>query len=427
MTAEIGVLNKYGVALAADSAVTIGSANNKILNSANKLFMLSKYHPLGIMVYQGASFMGVPWETLIKLYREELNERTFDKLRGNCEDFINYIKTSSYIDIETDDEIGLIVNHTTHLTEYLMTKENINDLGEEKYLSMLNNFCTELESACYISDFSEEDYTVLAQFKEVAVNNISINFKKWGLEFNKTTFEKAFECSILSLLKSFVIEDRKGYYSGIVIAGFGDNEIFPRLGHFQFYSKINGKLKYLEINFVEIGSKISSSINPFAQSEEVMTFINGISPKVQQNLESQLKETFSNLGGLSDAILKSNSGVPLSEEIIEKVNQKGEQLFTQLLEETAKQRRIEYINPVLTMLESLPKEDLGFMAETLVSLTSFKRRLSTDAETVGGPIDVAVITKGDGFIWLARKHYFNAKENQHFFNNYFKYRGGNDE
>ena len=34
-----------------------------------------------------------------------------------------------------------------------------------------------------------------------------------------------------------------------------------------------------------------------------------------------------------------------------------------------------------------------------------------DRETVGGPIDVAVITKGDGFVWVKRKHYFEAEYN----------------
>ncbi|OMD50792.1 hypothetical protein BSK56_06415 [Paenibacillus borealis] len=41
MTAEIGVLNKQAIALAADSAVTIrGAHGQKIYNHANKLFML---------------------------------------------------------------------------------------------------------------------------------------------------------------------------------------------------------------------------------------------------------------------------------------------------------------------------------------------------------------------------------------------------
>ena len=70
MTAEIAIMNKEAIALAADSAVTMDQERGqKIFTSANKLFALSKYYPVGIMVYGSASFMGVPWESIIKVYR----------------------------------------------------------------------------------------------------------------------------------------------------------------------------------------------------------------------------------------------------------------------------------------------------------------------------------------------------------------------
>ena len=55
------------------------------------------------------------------------------------------------------------------------------------------------------------------------------------------------------------------------------------------------------------------------------------------------------------------------------------------------------------------------MAEALVNLTSLKRRVSMEEESVGGPIDVAVISKGDGFIWIKRKHYFDPSFNRDYF------------
>ena len=58
MTAEIGILNKHGVVLAADSAVTIGGG--KVYNSARKLFTVGTAHSIGIMIYGNASLMGVP-------------------------------------------------------------------------------------------------------------------------------------------------------------------------------------------------------------------------------------------------------------------------------------------------------------------------------------------------------------------------------
>ncbi len=60
------------------------------------------------------------------------------------------------------------------------------------------------------------------------------------------------------------------------------------------------------------------------------------------------------------------------------------------------------------------------MAESLVNLTSFKRRVTMDPETVGGPIDVAVISKGDGFVWIKRKHYFTKELNPQFVANYYR-------
>jgi len=67
----------------------------------------------------------------------------------------------------------------------------------------------------------------------------------------------------------------------------------------------------------------------------------------------------------------------------------------------------------------LPKDLLAEGAESLVTLTSFKRRMSRpSAETVGGPMDVAVISRGDGFVWIKRKHYFRPELNPQFMSQY---------
>ncbi len=81
---------------------------------------------------------------------------------------------------------------------------------------------------------------------------------------------------------------------------------------------------------------------------------------------------------------------------------------------------IQYTDPFVKSVEGLEKEDLSDFAESLITLTSLKRKVSPDQETVGGPIDVMVISKGDGIIWMKRKHYFDAGKNHHFFSNYFE-------
>ena len=72
MTTEIAIMNRSALVLAADSAATIiftdpQSNGHRMYNSANKLFALSKYHPVGIMSYGNASLMEIPWEMIIKV------------------------------------------------------------------------------------------------------------------------------------------------------------------------------------------------------------------------------------------------------------------------------------------------------------------------------------------------------------------------
>ena len=97
MTAEIAIMNANAIALAADSAVTIntitkdGFENQKIFTSANKLFDLSINHPVGIMIYGNASFMGLPWETIIKVYRMEIGDKKYDTLEEYADSFIKFL------------------------------------------------------------------------------------------------------------------------------------------------------------------------------------------------------------------------------------------------------------------------------------------------------------------------------------------------
>src|SRR3954447_14341330 len=95
MTAEIAIINKNAVALAADSAVTLRDPKtSKIYNTANKLFMLSKFDPVGVMVFGNAEFMSIPWETLIKMYRSHLGATSFEKLPLYAGDFVAFLENN---------------------------------------------------------------------------------------------------------------------------------------------------------------------------------------------------------------------------------------------------------------------------------------------------------------------------------------------
>ena len=74
MTAEIAVMSRIRIALAADSASTSFQGGvPKIYNTADKVFQLIDSEAVGVMIYGGASFLGIPWETVIKVFRDEFS------------------------------------------------------------------------------------------------------------------------------------------------------------------------------------------------------------------------------------------------------------------------------------------------------------------------------------------------------------------
>lgn len=79
------------------------------------------------------------------------------------------------------------------------------------------------------------------------------------------------------------------------------------------------------------------------------------------------------------------------------------------------------MNPILNSVATLPVEELSLLAESMINITSARRKVALDGNigTVGGPIDTAIISKSDGSIWTKRKHYFDSKYNpQYMYKNY---------
>lgn len=63
------------------------------------------------------------------------------------------------------------------------------------------------------------------------------------------------------------------------------------------------------------------------------------------------------------------------------------------------------------VMPAMPIQDAIDLAEFFVDLTIKFSKFNMGAPTVGGPIEIAAITKHEGFKWVKRKHYFDAELN----------------
>lgn len=425
MTAEVAILNKTAVALAADSAITF--SGKKIYNSGNKLFTLSKYQPVGIMIFGNAEFMNVPWETIIKFYREHLLLKRFPKLIDYANDFLNFLEHEALIfwppevqkayfrdvvygyfstirkkiDGKVEEELKtkqLLVDDVSNIIDTVVQSDYNEWVNADDLFTDCNSHLDKILSLYDdVLNNGKNDIFQQLPFSDLANNLI---FKIVGLIFCKHRFNSEIN-------------------SGVVVAGFGHNEIFPSFVEYGFEAITAGKLKYRQKQYMEVTRQTNAIISAFAQNEMVLSFLQGIDPEFRTFLDSYFENL---LNGYPKNILDIIPELTPERrnELLTRLGKVSVDAFTDLTNNINDYASSNHVNPVLQAVSALPKDELASMAESLVNMTSFKRRVSMQAETVGGPIDVAVISKGDGFIWIKRKHYFKPEFNPGFISNYFR-------
>ena len=417
MTAEIAVANKSAVALAADSKVTIGSSRNaKTYDTVNKVFTLSKSCPVGIMIFGNAEFMEYPWETIIKLYRRERGWKVKGYIRDWADDFEDYISAFG-----NNEEAHRLSNIKSIVTSWLYRVEDV-ALGRA-ISEGINRPSTDYDDL-FVAVMSEHLTVFEGKPFWVQKNKAKPFLKRYSQAIldgvrevlNVEEKSKVFQIAVTLGASALCHEIDSPQSSGYVIAGFGDKEFFPTVIEHNTDGMVGDRLKTKRDPAHDISRSMSAYVGAFAQKDMVQGFMNGY----DSDLLIRMIGSFAKV--LEDSCLTVLEDYGVKAKKIDKI--RGEitsaasASISSLIEDFVGQSRERFSGPVVDMVALLPKDELAHLAESLVALTSLRRRVSRDVETVGGPIDVALITKGDGFVWMKRKQYFKGELNPQFTRNY---------
>jgi hypothetical protein len=431
-------MNKHGIALAADSAVTVTSRDPfvqgpKIRVSANKIFTLSKYQPVAVMIYNNAEIMGVPWEVVIKTYRRQLGDASFPTLQGYADDFIRYLGESRHLfsaDLQEASVKSYVAQYLrAHLIEPLRERvetELENDggpLGEDSIRALLEQIVRHdherwmgsnpLPSlppdheqkirATYSDIFSEVKSKLLGELPGVS-------------EGAQQQLDEIPVMLYTRIPPGFLTGNFMGG-TGVVFAGYGTEQVFPSFSEVIVDEVIGDHLIWWNGRDAEVDRALPATVCAFAQEDMAQTFMEGVDLRYQAFVEDSFGEI---LRGYTDEIFRALPKGQPSKRARKQIVEAREEMLNSYRESLRDERHRKFVKTVIDSVQSLPLDDLAEMAESLVNLTSLKRKVSMDQETVSGPIDVAVISAGDGFIWINRKHYFSADRNPQFFANYYQ-------
>lgn len=421
MTCEVAVANRMAVALAADSAVTFtgqaedGSRRVAYASGANKIFQLSNSAPVGVMIFNNAELQEIPWELIIKTFRTHLAADQKDHLQDYVPALSEYIQGNRDLFPDTHREThfkGLAARAFLRIFETVMRNEDglRPDAAADQFGTILTAAVAKLRGILEGSKLADlftagEVAATVERYRTWLADEIRIyvgeeqshlvdalpadDFATLAIQWVYYDFETIFN----------------GAYTGVVIAGYGNSEVFPAVSELRFYGFILDKLVFTHSSGTQIDHKNSSYIQPYATKAMVDTFLNGFASEVWSAVNGAFAKHSKNL---AEGLVTAGANVP---DLEQHLNQAQEAFSLQWSRQVYNSHRV----PLTDVVASLPPDHMAELAETLVMLESFKEKVTQRTQSVGGPIDVAVITKSEGLVWIKRKHYFSPELNHRYF------------
>jgi hypothetical protein len=417
VTAEVAIMNEHAIVFASDSATTVtmtvnGKVQVRYFKGANKLFQLSRTLPVGLMIYESASILGVPWEILIKDFRAKVGHESSKRLPGYADRFFKFVGEHSML---FPDELRAeaFVQYAYRAVEMFWTwiiqtdefKTAPDDNARRAIVEReVSNGTTANAAAAPQAPVTREDIDAATTKYGPAV------VTKLAELLSEAVVPPPFFGELAKFCISEMMLNYKDFlpYTGIVIGGFGDDDYFPSFEVFDCYGFLGDRLITVRQDTSRSVARGGAVIEPFATTSMINTFRMGIGPDVFTLVRRATERTLTETVTKALAQFAPGTDPAGAKDLIEQALQEHQ-------DEWAGNAMNQHYNPLARVVASLPIADMAALAKSLVELQSLKERVTRDSESVSGPIDVAAIGKHDGFIWIERKHYFKQELNPRYY------------
>lgn len=430
MTAVVGLLNKKGVALAADSAVTrTRGFNEKVTKNGNKMVRLSNAVPVSVMLTGNGDFMRTQWDIIIRHYREHRGDIKHDTVESCMYDFFRYIADHGLF-VKSELVIEYLQHQLSRFFEQVegnldekfkkrdtdgrLVSPKSTQKAIEKVLDRLSKKWLKDGICPQFQDYTQEsfhDYTKDI-FDEFIVQHIYEDDDPFTYGCYPSPVMKALR---EPLEKAFMVKltTRREYddgYAELVFSGYGDKQSYPSLVSTIVCEGFDGRVNYhvRPEDIICISDERPAAICPFAQKDVIRSILRGIHRNYGRELSGAVNNSFSGWGNVffnpcdDENINYSDFVDKLGEFKTDDLSRNFFRQINRLIDHNLQQWEKALVDYDL--------QSMAALAESLIDLTGFHRILTFQQEGVGGPVDLAVITKNDGFTWLNRKSWYHHKD-----------------
>ena len=391
MTSVVLAMNEKGLAAAADSAAVAGG---KIF-TADKVFQPIEGEPLCLIVYGRADVCTVPIEAVVGGYRRSRAGVSFPTVRAFAEDFMSFAEGRG----AGEGGCVVIVRHRnlyaanwlrSFLREYTRLSREAVSKGRATTARNYLESCLKSESKGLAHSRTDSVLPWLGSvFRKAGTDDDVQSNIIWRDPEARATFLRIAECQ---MIKGNCI----GPPTNLIFAGYGESEDMPSYTEFSVSGIAPDGLIAKTKSEERIGADCRSVVRAFAQDDVVNSILNGMNPAVM----AMIRETFRKTLSPSLTSLAKHSGIREEKETLEEI---VDDILNASINSLSRELLDTYRRPVEEAVSLLGVDELASLSRSLVHSTTVRRHFSWDAETVGGPIDVAAVSGISGFKWVDRK------------------------
>ncbi len=415
MTSLVVVMNNRAAAVAADSAMkTTWDDRQRNRLGVRKIFQLNNRLPICVMTHRSADVMNMAWGPIFVSYRQQYGNKLFATVEDCAEHFLSFL--DGYQDFFTESvQTRAYLDYVEALFDWVRT--NVNEIvrreKEEpsesgpKSMREVMRLATDLVFEDIMTTPNDEPRADLPGFDGSFARDLQ---RKYAADVqhlidqyfaegepDKETIRRLREMAALAVTKDFFPDFFEP--SGLVFTGYGERQITPQMVAYLVGFAVNGKLRRRLSNVKSISSDDPVIIAPFADDRMLHTFLTGMDEDLQDYVTDQIIDlavsirdrTIAQLPQLNRDQRRRFSQSYSDDEIVDLINE-----FLSRLDNF---QYAQHTHPILLAIESLPEKDLATTAEMFVKLNEFQHHVSLDLATVGGDIDVALLTN-ESFRWV---------------------------
>lgn len=317
MTAVVGILNKRGAAIAADSAVTRTRYNNrKITKKGNKMIRLSDCVPISVMLTGNGAYLRTQWDIIIRHYRQHRGDIPHQTVEACVHDFFRYI-ADNHLFCEEEvikrwigQELDLLFEHADGNVDFTV-KERGDDNRLKSPKTYLKSFLKQLHryqtywlktgvSAQFI-DYTPEQFHVF--IGDMITDYLSEKeYQEDGFNFNN--YPKEFLVSLKDDLESTLmtrLTTRRYHDDGsaeLVFTGFGSEQEYPSLVSTVVFEGFDNRVNYhiRPEDIICISDEHPVAICPFAQKDVIKSLLRGLHVDYSRIIANSMRDIYGPFG-----------------------------------------------------------------------------------------------------------------------------------